>query len=203
MSITLLIIVFTAFTSIMAFSREDIMNRLVFNPWKVVKRNEYFRIITHGAIHADWMHLMINMFVLYSFGEAVELYYFPVLLPENSRLMFSLLYFGGLIAASVPALLTKSNNPDYNAVGASGAVSAVTFAAIVCNPYGEILLFLIPVPIPAWIFGILYLIYSAVMARRGKDGIAHDAHFAGSVFGIAFMFIARPELLYYYLGLLS
>jgi membrane associated rhomboid family serine protease len=80
-------------------------------------------------------------------------------------------------------------------VGASGAVSAVVFASILFFPFGTIRLFLLPIDIPAYIFGLLYLIYSAVMAKKAKDNVGHDAHFFGALFGIAFPVVLKPELL--------
>ncbi len=97
--------------------------------------------------------------------------------------------------SAIPALIKQKNNHYYNAVGASGAVSAIVFTAILLQPHMSLFIMFIPIPVPAYIFGILYLIYSYFMSKRpGADNIAHDAHFAGSIFGFTFPILLNPEL---------
>jgi membrane associated rhomboid family serine protease len=133
------------------------------------------------------------MFVLYSFGTIAEsgmVYYFGL----KGNLYFIILYVGGIFLSVVPSFEKHKNHSWYNAVGASGAVSSVLFSSIIFNPSMKLSLFLLPIPIPAVIFGILYLIFSAYMSRRASDNIGHDAHFWGAVFGAVFTIALKPSL---------
>ncbi len=192
MSITLFIILLTALTSILAFNNSSIFNQLKFNAFMIYERKQWYRLFSYSLLHADWGHLFVNMFVLYSFGSLVE-DIFPVFFGNKAKLIFIILYAGGVSVSTLYSLFKHKHNHYYNAVGASGAVSAVLFSSIIMHPEGEIFLFFIPVPIPAYIFGLLYLVYSAYMAKRAKDNIGHDAHFWGAVFGIVYTIAIRPE----------
>ncbi|HSG67202.1 MAG TPA: rhomboid family intramembrane serine protease, partial [Bacteroidales bacterium] len=134
---------------------------------------QWWRFFTYGLVHAGWAHLAINMFVLWSFGRLVFTFY-GYHFGTIGFLYFLLLYVGGIMFSVLFDFGRHKNDQWYNAVGASGAVSAVVFASIILYPSGGIYLFFIPVEIPSPVFGILYLIYSAYMARRGKDNIGHD-----------------------------
>jgi membrane associated rhomboid family serine protease len=112
--------------------------------------------------------------------------------PRYAVLYFLLLYFGGVLFSTLPSFGKHKDNDTYNAVGASGAVSAILFSSIIMYPQGKIVFLLLPVPIPAYIFGVLYLVYSAYMSKRGHDNIGHDAHFWGAVFGIVFTLALNP-----------
>lgn len=193
MIINFVIIGITVIISILAWNQQELFSKLKFNPYLTRERKEYWRLISYGLIHADWIHLLVNMFVLYSFGNLVT-QYFDLLFPGKSVFYYLILYIGGLLIASAPGFGRHKNNPYYNAVGASGAVSAVLFSSIVFNPMSKIYLFFIPIGIPAVIFGILYLVYSAYMDKKGKDNVGHDAHFWGGVFGFLITIALKPEL---------
>lgn len=183
----LIIIAVTALVSIICFSRPALMQRLALIPYLVFKRGQWERVITHGFVHGDWMHLIINMLVFWSFGEYV-LQMFTIAEATggiNAMLAFGLLYFGGLVAASVYDLIRRRNDPRFVSVGASGAVSAVIFTSIFFNPLGKIYFFGI-VPIPGIIFGVLYIIYESWSARRTADHINHHAHIFGALYGFIF-----------------
>jgi membrane associated rhomboid family serine protease len=193
MIITWIIIIFTAAISIPAFSNRELFSRLRFNPYIIKETRQWYRFLSYGLLHADWSHLVINMFVLYSFGDQVEFfmkYYFGV----KGNLYFILLYIGGIILSVVPAFEKHKHDSWYNAVGASGAVSAVVFSSIIFWPSSKIMFLLFPFPIPAAVFGILYLVFSAYMARRASDNIGHDAHFWGALFGAVFTIALKPDL---------
>jgi membrane associated rhomboid family serine protease len=191
----LAIIAITVIISLVGFNNRELFNRLVFNPYVIRYRREGWRFASYALLHANWAHLFINMFVFYSFGNAVLQYYTsPLLFGPKGYLFFILLYLGGTIFSVLFDYRKYRQTPGYNAVGASGAVAAVLFASILLHPTGSIFLFPIPFPIPSIIFGVLYLVYSAVMARRGDDFIGHNAHFWGSVFGIVFTIALRPSL---------
>ncbi len=192
---TLIIIGITVIISILSFSNQDLFNRLKFNPWLIKNKKESWRFLTHAFVHAGWMHLIINMFVLYSFGRMVELSYQQVFGPGKGLFNYGLLYFGGILFATLLDFGKQKNNPLYDAVGASGAVAAVVFASIILSPRSTLFIFPIPIPIPAFIFGVLYLIYSAYMGKRGMDNIGHNAHFLGAVYGILLTIILEPALI--------
>ncbi|HPB02871.1 MAG: rhomboid family intramembrane serine protease [Bacteroidales bacterium] len=188
MSITLILIIVTVAVSLIAFSNRILFAHLLFYPYEIKRENQWYRFITHGFIHADFMHLFINMWVLYIFGEVVEKS-LKLIYGNEGTLYFMLLYFGGLIFSSMYSYGRHLNNPQYSALGASGAVSGITFAYILMYPMSGLMIFPIPIQLPAFIFGILYLIYSWYMGRRGKDNIGHDAHFFGALYGVIFMII--------------
>ncbi len=196
---TYLIIGITALVSIFAFNRRDIFDKLKFNAFYIRTDREWYRFLSYGLIHADWMHLLINMFVLYSFGGIVETLY-KELFGLKGIAFYFLLYLGGIAFSTLWDFGKYKDNVFYNAVGASGAVSAIVFASILLYPQGKIFLFFIPIGIPAPIFGLLYLVYSAYMARRGSDNIGHSAHFWGAIFGIVFTIALEPKLVSYFLN---
>ncbi|MGQ8335866.1 rhomboid family intramembrane serine protease [Sunxiuqinia sp. A32] len=190
---TIILIIITAFISIAAFNRHDLMEKLQFNASKVYHKKEYYRLISHGFVHANWEHLIVNMIVLYSFGSAIE-YYFKDTFGRPSNAYYLLLYFGGMIVSNLYALYKHRNNFYYNAVGASGAVSAILFAAIFFDPWNKIYFFGL-FPIPGIVFAILYLAYSYYMSRKENDNVAHDAHFLGAIFGFLFPILLDSRLL--------
>lgn len=196
---TLFLIFATIAVSVKAFNDKETFDKLKFNAYMVFQKKEYYRIISHALIHGSWMHLGINMFVLYSFGGMVEtLYSHPILFPKTfyyGKFLYVLMYILAAAFASIPALLKHKNNHSYNAVGASGAVSAVAFTTILLYPQGKIQFILFPfIDIPNVIFGVAYLGYSYYMSKNSKDNIAHDAHFAGAVFGLLFPLLLNPSL---------
>jgi len=166
----------------------------------VVHRKEYLRVITHAFLHADWGHLIFNMLTLWFFGGMVEKY-FMMVFPSGS-LLYILLYILGIIVSSISTILKYKDQHYYNSVGASGAVSAVLFAGILFDPHMSIFIMFIPIPIPAFLFGIAYLAYSQYMNRQSKDNINHDAHFYGAVFGFIFPIILKPALIGYFFSML-
>ena len=193
----LAIIIITVLISILALYNRELSGRMQFNAYAIRHHGEGWRFFTYGLIHADWIHLGINMFVLYSFGRAVTdayLYYFDT----KGYLFYLLLYIGGIVFSVLFDYGKHKDDMYYNAVGASGAVSAVLFASILLDPASKIMLFPIPFPLPSVLFGVFYLVYSAVMAKRASDNIGHNAHFWGAVFGIAFTIAIKPMLAVYF-----
>jgi membrane associated rhomboid family serine protease len=183
--LNLAVIILTVLISIYAFYNAAIFNQLKFNAFAIRHHGQGWRFFSYGLIHADWVHLFINMFVLYSFGKAViDAYHYFYLLLYAGGIGFSVLFDYG----------KHKDDPNYNAVGASGAVSAVLFASILLYPTGSVYLFPIPFPLPSVVFGAIYLVYSAVMARKASDNIGHNAHFWGAVYGIAFTIALKPIL---------
>ena len=188
--VTYLIIAVASIVSFMCFGRQGLINRLSFNSYAVIKRKEWFRVITHGFVHADTIHLFVNMFTLWSFGTYVESMYTAFGL---GRFAFIGLYFGGMIFASLYDLIKYRDNIYYQSIGASGAVSAVLFSSILFDPWSKILLFAI-IPVPGIIFGALYLLYCQYMAKQASDNINHNAHFYGALYGLLFPILLQPSL---------
>lgn len=177
-----------------AFRDERVFALLLFDAHRV-RHGEWYRCLSHALVHSDVPHLVVNMFVLYMFGRNVELLYGMVLGPVSLP-VFVLLYLGGAVVSSIPALVKHGDVPGYRAVGASGAVSAVLFAQILLMPTAPIRFLFIPFDVPSFVFGGLYLFYSWYMDRRGGDNVAHDAHLHGALFGIAFTAILEPRALF-------
>lgn len=189
MSYTLIIILITVVTSVIAFSNNDLNNKLILYP-RLMHDNpaSYYRLLTSGFIHADWMHLFFNMFSLYFFGQGVEKIYMLAGLPAFA---YPAMYLLGIVVASLPSFFKHKDNHYYRSLGASGGVAAVIFAYVYFAPWAQIYLYFIPVP--AIVFAVLYLIYSMYAAKKGGDYINHDAHFWGSVFGFVFTLIFAPD----------
>ncbi len=192
MNVLIILIGAIVIVSATAFSQPEIMSKYQFNAYQILRKKQYVRLISHGFLHGSWTHLLVNMFVLYSFGNAV-IYYFNQVFNGRGVVMFLILFFVGLVFSSLYSLFKEKDNPYYNAVGASGAVSAVVFTSIFFAPYSMLYLFAI-VPIPGIVFGVGYLIYSRVMSAKNIDNVGHDAHFWGAVFGFIFPIIYRPSL---------
>jgi len=199
---TLTIVIITSIISILAFYSDKLMSWLIFNPYQVFHRKEWWRLLTHGFLHADWVHLIVNMIVLYSFGRNVEAWISRLKIEDylNSPLItYLLLYLGGIIISTLPTLIKHRNNYNYNSVGASGAVSAIVFTSIFFSPLDKIYFFGV-IPVPGIIFAIIYLVYSSYMSRRGKDNINHDAHFAGAIYGFIFPVFIDFDLLKHFIN---
>jgi len=187
-----LIIGVTSLVSYLAFQNSELFSKLQFNAAKVIQGKEYYRLVSHAFVHANWAHLLVNMFVLFFFGKSIMVY-FGYFFGNKAIAYFLLLYFGGMIVSNLWSLIKHQNNYYYNAVGASGAVSAVLFASVFFNPWEKLYLFAV-IPIPGILFAIAYLFYSYQKGKKGDDNIAHDAHFLGAIFGFIFPVLLKPSL---------
>jgi len=194
LSTTIIIVMVTCAISYLAMQNGKLRTQLIFHPATIKRHNQWYRFLSSGFIHADFLHLAINMFVLWSFGTAVEQRLYPAFLGGNATLKFLILYFGGIVVASYPSYQRHQNNHNYSALGASGGVSAVVFAAIVFYPWQNLYLYG-AVPIPQILGGAAYLYYSWYQDKRGTDNIGHMAHFAGAVWGMVFTCAMNPELI--------
>jgi membrane associated rhomboid family serine protease len=193
--ITISILVACVAFSFLAFNNPTIFNKYLFSPYATYHHKQYYRLFTHAFLHGDYMHLAFNMYALYLFGQVLEENYFPALFQNKAIFYYILLYVGGILFSSVFDLFKHKDNPNYSSVGASGAVTAIVFSAILINPTMGMGIMFIPVFIPAWLFGMLYLFYSWYMGRRQLDNIGHNAHFWGAVFGFVFTILLKPALL--------
>ena len=190
--LTLFIIGITCLTSYLAFNDPALKYKLVFYPYDIQNNNTYYRFISSVFIHADYTHLLFNMITLFFFGRLVE-QYFGLYFGSMGSILYLLLYFSGKIASSSVSFIKHKDNVGYSALGASGAVSAVLFVAIVFDPWMSMFIFPIPFPIPAILVGIGYLVYSHWAAQNARDNIGHDAHFFGAVYGVLFIFAFRYQ----------
>lgn len=183
--VNLAILVITVIVSLQAFQKREIYAQLIFNPAVIANRKEWYRFFSSGLIHADGMHLGLNMFVLYQFGGQVEQVFSLVFGNIWGHILYLLLYVSALAASSFYSFEKHKDNYGYNALGASGAVSAVLLAYVLFAPTSKLWLFLI-IPTPAIVAALGYLAYSHYMSKNGNDNIGHDAHFWGAVWGIFF-----------------
>lgn len=190
--ITFLLLGVTGFISWRAFEDHGIMSKFRYSPYLVKSRREYHRLIAHAFVHANWPHLLFNALALYSFGEALEAFFFTTLFGKaGGMLMMLLFYLLGVLAASIPAYRKHSDHPGYNSVGASGGVSAILMAYMVAFPTAEVAFFF--VPMPAFLAVFVFFILEVLMQRSGKTMIAHDAHLGGAVFGLLFVGLFAPN----------
>lgn len=190
---TLYIIIVTCIVSFVGFSQPNVLNALIFEPFSIKNYKQYYRYVTCGLLHADFFHLFVNMFVLYSFGQAVE-YYYAKLFGELSWLVYLLLYVTSIFAANVSTYFKHQNNSGYRSLGASGAVSAVVFAFILFDPFQKLYVFM-AIPLPAIVYGFLYLGYEYYMSKRGNTNIHHEAHLQGAIYGILFTIVLKPKVI--------
>jgi membrane associated rhomboid family serine protease len=194
MSITTILVIITCVISFLTFRNPVLRERLIFNPYVIHQRGQWYRFISSGLIHADWLHLLVNMFVLYTFGQIVEANYMEVFGDEKGTYYYLLLYFGGMALSIGPTFSKHKNDPGYNALGASGAVAAVMFAFILFHPMKKLYLYGV-LGLPGILFGALYLGYCYYAGRKKSDFINHDAHFWGALFGFLFTIVLNPQII--------
>ncbi len=186
--VTFIIIGITAIISIAAFSNYAMMEKFIFQPADV-KRGEWYRIFTYGVLHADYTHLIFNMFTLYFFGGDIERAFKITFGEQTGTVYYFILYLSALPVSILPTYLKQKENANYRSLGASGAVSAIIFAYILINPMNYMGVLFIPVWLPAFIFGIVFLLISVRLDKKQSKGINHSAHIAGGIYGIVFMAI--------------
>ncbi|WOX06935.1 rhomboid family intramembrane serine protease [Microbulbifer pacificus] len=180
----IILVVTTAVSLIALYLSPRLLEECAFRPYRVWRGENRDSIYLAGFVHANLLHLAVNMWCLWLFGR--ELAY------RIGGTRFVLLYALALVASHIPTLFKERDNPQYASVGASGAISAVVFAYIVYYPQAELYLLFLPFPLPAWLFGLLYLSYSAYASRDKNTRINHDAHFWGAVSGLVFVLFTDP-----------
>ncbi|GAB3635175.1 rhomboid family intramembrane serine protease [Hymenobacter arcticus] len=183
----LILIGLTVAVSAYAWSNDELMRAWILEPYTMARaKGQWYRFLTSGFLHADWMHLLFNMYAFYSFGPIVLSMLATTYGPNGGLGLFLLLYLGGIIVSDLPTYFRHRDDRDYRSLGASGGVSSVLFASILLIPTGKIgMMFLPPqLGIPSFAFGFLYLAYSYHMGRRRGDNINHDAHFYGALYGV-------------------
>jgi membrane associated rhomboid family serine protease len=202
--ITLTFLVIIVSFSVYCFNNRKAMHKYLFHPYSIHYNGEHYRFLTHAFIHGDYLHLAFNCLALYSFGLALEDYFFPQLFGEKlGRIYYILLFTGGIYAASFTEYYRNRKNPEYSSLGASGAISSIMFCFIMVSP--KSLISILFFPMQGWIVGVLLLGVSYYLIRRKKtsaytDNISHESHFWGALFGIAFILALKPALFKHFIS---
>jgi len=187
----------TVAISAYAWSKNELMESWIMQPYVVARSGQWYRLLTSGFLHADWGHLLFNMFAFYSFGPLVLAALEDGFGQGPGLGLFLLLYLGGIVVSDLPTYFQHRDDPGYRSLGASGGVSSVVFGSILLFPVnangGGIIIFPIPIPIQPFLFGFLYLAYSWYMGRRRGDNINHDAHFYGALYGVVLLLVLMPS----------
>ncbi len=193
MSYTVIIIIITVLVSMSGWKNPVLQQKLVMNPYAMIRNRQYYRLITSGFVHANWTHLGFNMFTFFFFGRLIEQMYGYILGP-NGELYYIALYILGIVISDIPSILKYKDMPHYNSLGASGGVASVVFSSILFLPTNLICLYGI-LCVPGFIMGTVYLIYSYYEGKRMSGNVNHDAHFIGAIFGIIFSVYIQPSVL--------
>ncbi len=193
--ITIIIIAANVVFSFMGFSNNSLLSKTIGWPYYEKREKQYYRMVTSGFLHADWMHLIFNMFTFYFFGRNIETIF--TLGHLGGNVAYLALYFIALIVANLPSYFKHNNDENYRSLGASGAVSAVVFASIIFDPWGKIYIY--GIRLSMTLYAILYIIYCIYMGKKNMDNVNHDAHLWGGVFGFAYtiilVFTLRADLI--------
>ena len=183
---TVAIIAANVLVSMKGFKDYSFFEKYKFNIG-AIRRGEQFRMISSGFLHLDFSHLLFNMLTLYFFANVV--------LSSVGAINFVLIYLASLLVGNLLSFYFHKNELHYSAIGASGAVSGILYSAILFYPNMSLYLFFIPIPIPAWLFGILYLLYSIYGMKKSLGNIGHDAHFGGALAGYCLTIFIAPSLI--------
>lgn len=183
----IIVIALNAIVSFIGFNDFNFFERYKFHIG-AIRRGEHIRNITSGFLHVDMSHLLFNMITLYFFA--------PIVIRHFNEAQFGIIYFISLIAGSLLALIFHKEEYNYSAVGASGAVTGILYSAILLQPEMKLAFFFIPIPIPAYIFGIGYLLYSIYGMKNQLGNIGHTAHFGGAIGGYVCTLLLNPSLIY-------
>jgi len=173
------------------FSYQGFNDRGLFDKYKfhigAIQGGEKVRMFSSGFLHGDWMHLLFNMYSLYMFA--------PIVTSYLGNINFIIIYVGSLLLGNILSFFFHKNEYQYSAIGASGAVSGIIYSSILLYPEMSLYFFIIPIPIPGYVFGIGYLLYSIYGMRSNSDNIGHDAHFGGAIGGYVLTLLIMPSLL--------
>ena len=184
-SVAILLIILNIYFSYRGFNNINFFNKYKFNP-TFIKKGEAIRYVSSGFLHVDTTHLIVNMFTFYFFADSV--------IYRVGEVSFLIIYFVSLAFGNVLTYRLNRNNPNYNAVGASGAVMGIVYASILLNP--SMTLFLIVIPMPGYLFGIGYLFYSIYSMKQRNDNIGHEAHLGGAIAGFFTTILISPSVLF-------
>lgn len=186
-----IIFVVTIIISLLAFSSESMLGKLMLHPYSVYRGQKVYTVITSGFIHKDWTHLIFNMISYFFFAFRLEVYL--------GHWQFGLLYMVSLVFSDMPSIAKHKGDYWYHSLGASGAISAVIFSCILFDPHSSMYIMFLPIPIPSWLFGILYLVYCWYASKQSHDAINHDAHLFGAISGIFITVILYHQIIAHFL----
>ncbi|MFL5810315.1 MAG: rhomboid family intramembrane serine protease [Flavisolibacter sp.] len=194
--ISIVIIAANFIFSYKGFTNRSFYEGYSFEVDKVLLNKDYIRIISSGFLHINWTHLIFNMLTLYAFSASIE--------HTLGEINYLLIYFSGIIGGNLFSLFIHRNHGDYGAVGASGGVCAIIFASIALFPGLQIGFFILPVSIAAWIYGLIYVLFSIYAIKSNHDNVGHEAHLAGAILGMLIAIAMEPSSLQYnYLPILA
>ncbi|MBC7745789.1 MAG: rhomboid family intramembrane serine protease [Flavobacterium sp.] len=196
-----IIFIFTVITSIYAFSNPTVYGKFMLHPYSISRGERLYSLITSGLIHKDWMHLIFNMISYFFFAFQLEKTF--VSLSTWGHLQFAVLYLVSIVLSDITSIIKHKDHFWFNSLGASGAVCAVVFSYILFYPLNLMIIFPIPIPIWAVVYGFLFLGYCWYAARDSRDAINHDAHFYGALTGILITIIFHPDVAGYFIRQLS
>ncbi len=202
MSLTFILIAIVAVVSFYSWSNPQVQAKFMMNPYRVSQGKEYYRFITSGFIHSGYLHLFFNLFTLYFFGSQIEII-FNMLSPEHGNIYYLLLFIIGIVVSDIPTFLKHRANPGYNSLGASGGVAALVFSFILFNPTDKLYILFIPIGIPGFIMGTLFLVYSYYQSKNSGDNINHSAHLYGALFGLLFSIMVEPNVIFNFINALG
>ena len=184
--VILIIIIANVLFSLKGFNDGAFFNKYKFQVG-AIKAGDKLRMLTSGFLHADWMHLGFNMYALYIFGDVV--------VKTLGNVYFFIIYYGSLIAGSLYSFYRHKRNDFYSAIGASGAVSGIVFSSILLYPDMKLMMFPIPLEMPAYIFGIGYLLYSIYGMKTQLGNVGHAAHLGGAIGGYVLTILFFPSVI--------
>ncbi|MGC6438068.1 MAG: rhomboid family intramembrane serine protease [Flavobacteriaceae bacterium] len=183
---TLIIILSNLLVSLRGFKDDSFFNALKFNI-AAIQGGDYKRLLSSSFLHVDWKHFGFNMFTLYVFAD--------IIIFQLGTINFYLIYIISLIAGNLLSYVIHKKEPYYSAVGASGAVTGIVYAAILLFPEMALYLFFVPIPIPAYVVGVAYMLFSLYGMKKRLGNIGHDAHFGGAIGGSVMTLIIAPWIL--------
>lgn len=192
-----IIFIITIATSIYSFSNPQVLAEMMLHPYSVYRKRNIFSLLTSGLVHKDWGHLLFNMITFYYFGFGLEKLLIQV--SAWGHLQFGIIYILSLILSDIPTLIQQKNNANYYSLGASGAISAVLFTYILFNPKMMLGVFMV-IPMPAYVFGLLFLGYCVWASKNSRDGINHDAHLFGALAGIILTIVFYPWIIGHFIA---
>lgn len=182
---TIIFIITIGLSLLVLYARPQLFDKLALDPYSISQGRKHITIVLSGFIHANLSHLLFNMLTFYFFAFS--------LCDFLGTSKFLILYLGSLVIANVPSLIKHKNEPDYRSIGASGAISGVIFSYIMFSPMSKMMIYPVPIPLPAYIFAVLYLAWSYFAARQQRDLVNHDAHFWGALAGVILTILLRPD----------
>ena len=185
--VTAMLVAANLAASFLAFSNPAFMNGNLFHVGPIVRGKEYHRLLTSGFLHGGLLHLFINMYVLWSFGSLIEGAFGPT--------KYLIIYFASLLGGNLWSLMENKSKPNYRALGASGATSGIILSFTLLAPFQELYIFPIPIPMPAVLLAVLFIVVSAVLAQRENKVIGHEAHLGGALVGILATIAVEPRVL--------